>query len=329
LEVYRRNLYSLRRLILTGTSQQRNRVMHMFTQQWVDQLVASLINAQAGPRAWISETLDVATACSLLPQQGLSVSSSSSGSSSPLNQQQQQHAQQQQQQQQKISPLAALMWHIQQLVNPDELVNKMQVEFKTVRDGIAYDTTAQALLQLHQQAAGAELHSSDSSDQTNQQQQQRVASVPLNVSEIQVLTQQQLQELAAYLVQDQQLPWPTPRFQVGFNLHLALAAHATLFGTPAAAAYSSLSSGQPRPAGSSGSSKDSSSSSSSSSSGAAFSGEQLQLPEDLSVVGGGVLASQRPAITGRHATKVRMQPGVAKIPVSAIALCSGGSQDAS
>lgn len=275
LEVYRRNLYSLRRLILTGDNQQRNRVMHMFIQQWVDQLVARLIDPAAGPAAWTRETLDTTTALAA----GLGSSSSSRkdsrGSSSSDGSQQEQ---------QRISPLAALMWHIHRLVNPAELVNKMQVEFKTVADGIAYDTTAQMLMQLTQAAA-------DSGGQQQQQQQQRTAHIPLNVSEIPVLSQEQVQQLAAYLVQGKDLPWPKPSFQVGFRTQLALAAHAKLFGTPAAAAYGSSSN-------SSRSRRSGSVSSSSNGSGAMSVPEDWCLPE-------GLLAMQRPVVKGRHAAKVR------------------------
>uniref|UniRef100_A0A383VIS3 chloroplast protein-transporting ATPase n=1 Tax=Tetradesmus obliquus TaxID=3088 RepID=A0A383VIS3_TETOB len=293
LEVYRRNLYSLRRLILTGDSQQRNRVMHMFIQQWVDQLVASLIDAAAGPAAWTRETLSAAEALAVPAAAGMatqqygrpaspnsrrsssSIGSGSLGSSSSEAARQQQ----QQQQQQRISPLSALMWHIHRLVNPPELVNKMQVEFKTVADGIAYDTTAQTVLQLTQAAAASGNGSSQ-----QQQQQPRVATVPINVAEVTVLGPEQVQQLAAYLVEGAALPWPVPQFQVGFKTQLALAAHAKLFGTPAAAAYSS--------------SHTTTSSSSSSS-------EPLQLPEHWSLPEG-LLAMQRPPVKGRHAAKVQV-----------------------
>jgi hypothetical protein len=280
LEVYRRNLYSLRRLILTGDSQQRNRVMHMFIQQWVDQLVASLIDPAAGPPGWTRETLSTAEALAVPAAAGMAAhqygrAASPANSSSSIGNSSSSEAAGQQQQQQRISPLASLMWHIHQLVNPPELVNKMQVEFKTVADGVAYDTTAQTLMQLSQAAAAG---SNGSSQQ--QQQQQRVATVPINVAEVTVLGPEQVQQLAAYLVEGAALPWPIPQFQVGFKTQLALAAHAKLFGTPAAAAYSS------------------SHSSSSSSS------EPLQLPEHWSPPEG-LLAMQRPPLKGRHAAKVR------------------------
>ncbi|WIA21429.1 hypothetical protein OEZ85_000643 [Tetradesmus obliquus] len=73
------------------------------------------------------------------------------------------------------------------------------------------------------------------------------------------------------------------RNRVGFKTQLALAAHAKLFGTPAAAAYSS--------------SHTSTSSSSSS--------EPLQLPEHWSLPEG-LLAMQRPPVKGRHAAKVQV-----------------------
>lgn len=270
LEVYRRNLYSLRRLILTGDSQQRNRVMHMFIQQWVDQLVAALIDPAVGPAGWTRESLDTARA--LAANLG-SISSSkdrlTGKDSSPDS------SRDGSQQQQQISPLAALMWHIHRLVNPPELVNKLQVEFKTVANGVAYDSTAQMLLQLTQVAAA---------DGSNGQP--RTAHIPLNVSEVTVLSPEQVQDLAAYLMQGKDLPWPKPGFQVGLKTQLALAAHAKLFGTPAAAVYSSGegNGGLGQVAGES--------------SGAVYVAEESCLPK-------GVLAMQRPAVKGRHAAKVR------------------------
>eukprot|EP00879_Flechtneria_rotunda_P017132 GHRR01017942.1.p1 GENE.GHRR01017942.1~~GHRR01017942.1.p1 ORF type:complete len:543 (+),score=236.66 GHRR01017942.1:82-1629(+) len=274
LEVYRRNLYSLRRLILTGDSQQRNRVMHMFIQQWVDQIVATFIDPSAGPAAWTAETLDAASALS-----GFSKPQSSSGSSSP------------QQQQQRVSPLGALMWHLHRLVNPPEMLNKLQIEFRTLQDGVAYDTTAQTLLQLQQQAAAAS-SSNGTSSREQQQPQQRVASVPVNITEVPVLTAEQLQQLAAYLTEGKPLPWPLPRFQAGLKTQLALAAHARLFGTPPAAAYSSSTSNST-----------SSHSSSSNPGGAGGVIEPLALPEDWSA-SDSVLSTQRPPVNGRHAAKV-------------------------
>lgn len=195
---------------------------------------------------------------------------------------QQQHWHQQQQQAGgKVSPLGALIWHIHRLVNPPEMVNKMQVEFKTLVDGVAYDSTVQTLLQLGQQQAGGEA----ASGQGRKQQQPQMATVPLHISELQVLTQEQIQQLAAYLVQGQPLTWPQPRFEVSFKTQLAFAAHAKLFGTPAAAAYSS------------------SGSSSSKQQQGQQQQEPLKLPEEWCLPQG-VLATQRPAVKGRYAAQV-------------------------
>jgi hypothetical protein len=273
--VYRRNLYSLRRLILTGDNQQRNWVMHMFIQQWVDQLVARFIDPNQGPAAWTRESLDAAEALAQAATGGsLLGSSRQQGGSS-------------QQQSGQVSPLSALIWHIHRLVNPHEVVNKMQVEFKTLVDGVAYDSTAQTLLQLGQQQTGGE-------GAAGQQQQQRMATVPLQISELQVLTQEQIQQLAAYLMQGQPLTWPQPRFEVSFKTQLAFAAHARLFGTPAAAAYNG-SSEQPL--------------------GQQQQQEALRLPEEWCLPQG-VLATQRPAVKGRHAAKVRatFAPGAGQVP---------------
>jgi len=270
--VYRRNLYSLRRLILTGDNQQRNWVMHMFIQQWVDQLVARFIDPNAGPMAWTRESLDAAAALGPAAAGGSLLGSSRQQQGSSNGSQPQQGG--------RVSPLGALIWHIHRLVNPPEMVNKMQVEFKTLVDGVAYDSTAQTLLQLgRQQAAG------DAGLGQQNQQQQRIATVPLQISELQVLTQEQTQQLASYLVQGTPLTWPQPGFEVSFKTQLAFAAHARLFETPAAAAYGSSSSSIQQPG---------------------QQQEPLQLPEEWCLPQG-VLATQRPAVKGRCAAKVGPQ----------------------
>lgn len=297
--MYRRNLYSLRRLILTGDNQQRNWVMHMFIQQWVDQQVARFIDPQQGPAAWTRESLDAAAALAPAGAAGGLLGGSREQGSGVGG------GTQQQQQGGKVSPLSALIWHIHRLVNPPELVNKMQVEFRTLVDGIVYDSTAQTLLQLGQQQSGGE---GGPAGAGGQQQQQRVATVPVQVSELQVLSQEQIQQLAAYLMQGKPLPWPQPRFEVGFKTQLAFAAHARLFGTPAAAslggAASSSSEQQP-----------------------GQQQEPLRLPEEWCLPRG-VLATQRPAVKGRHAAKVgssERQTAVcllgASLPLPLLLLC--------
>jgi hypothetical protein len=287
--VYRRNLYSLRRLILTGDNQQRNWVMHMFIQQWVDQLVARFIDPNQGPVAWTRESLNAAEALAQAGTGGsLLGSSRQQGGSS-------------QQQSGQVSPLSALIWHIHRLVNPPEMVNKMQVEFKTLVDGVAYDSTAQTLLQLGQQQMGGKGAAG--------QQQQRMATVPLHISELQVLTQEQLQQLAAYLMQGQPLTWPQPRFEVSFKTQLAFAAHARLFGTPAAAAFIEGSSGE-QPLGQQQQQQQ----------------EPLRLPEEWCLPQG-VLATQRPAVKGRHAAKVKaaLAPGAGQVSPAILWLFTSSS----
>ncbi len=141
---------------------------------------------------------------------------------------------------QRYSPLSALMLTVNRLVNPPEIVGKTQVEFRQMVDGVAYDTTAQTLLQLLQ---GGDPSSPSSSTPNGSPGQdgaaaaappQRPASLPLSVPEIQVLTPQQLQELALFLLTGAELPWPRPAFQASLKTHLAFAGHARLFGTPAA-----------------------------------------------------------------------------------------------
>ncbi|GBF93826.1 pre translocase subunit [Raphidocelis subcapitata] len=206
LEGYRRNLYALRRLMLAGTADQRRRAVHLYIQQWVDEQVARLIDPRAHPSAWLEERIPAGPDGEpLLPSPGQPGGQSGGQSGVP-----------------RYSPLSALMASVNGLVNPPQLVGKTQVEFRSVIDGVAYDSTAQTLLQLlgGSPADGAAA----------------AASLPLAVPEVAVLTQRQLAELAAYLLDAAPLPWPRPAFQVSLKTHLALSAHARLFATPAAPA---------------------------------------------------------------------------------------------
>ncbi|KAF8056765.1 SECA2 [Scenedesmus sp. PABB004] len=281
LEAYRRNLYSLRRLILTGDGRQRSRVVHMFIQQWADALVAALIDPSAGPAAWTRESLDAAAVLSAPPGTAGAAAAAaaaraggagacgsaggSSGGSAAVPQ--------------RVSPLAALMWHCHRLVNPPGLLaGGAQVEFRALSsDGVAVrDTTARALLQLSQAAAPPSSGGGRSAPA-------RATSLPLGVAEVAVLTPQQLQQLAAYLTQGAPLPWPAPHFEAGLSTRLALAAHAKLFGTPAAATCGAGSEAAARGGGAS---------------------APLQLRERAGAAAGLLGTSQRPPLRGRHAARV-------------------------
>jgi hypothetical protein len=262
--MYRRNMYSLRRLILTGDHQQRRQVLHLFTQQWVDQAVSRFIDPVKHPREWMAETLDAATAlaapaAAAAPGGRGRRQVPSAGSTAG--------------QQQKVSPLAALMWHINQLVNPDSAVDQMAVEFKTVVDGVAYDSTAATLQQL--QAASSSNGTTSSSSSSN-------VRVPVNLVKVDVLTAEQLTQLAAYLMQDAPLPWPAPSFPPSFKTQLALLTHARLFDTPLVHQQQQQASGN------------NPNTTTSSSSG----GSLQQLLPELAV------AQQRPALHGPYSDKV-------------------------
>ncbi|KAF5842425.1 SecA DEAD-like domain-containing protein [Dunaliella salina] len=59
LEDYRRSVYSLRRLLLLGTQQQRTQVLYMFVQFWVDQLVAKYMGSGSSAD-WMRDTVPLA-----------------------------------------------------------------------------------------------------------------------------------------------------------------------------------------------------------------------------------------------------------------------------
>ncbi|KAF8056768.1 secA [Scenedesmus sp. PABB004] len=286
LEAYRRNLYSLRRLILTGDGRQRSRVVNMFIQQWADALVAALIDPGAGPAAWTRESLDAAAVLSAPPSAagaaaaaaaaragGAGACGSAGGSSGGSAMAPQ-----------RVSPLAALMWHCHRLVNPPELLaGGAQVEFRARADddAVAHDATARALFQLSQAAAP----SSSGVGGAHRSAAARAAPLPLGVAEVAVLTPQQLQQLAAYLTQGAPLPWPEPHLEGGLSTRLALAAHAKLFGTPAAAACGAGSEAAAGRGGDVGVSA------------------PLQLHEQAGAAAGLLGTSQRPPLRGRHAAR--------------------------
>jgi hypothetical protein len=122
--------------------------------------------------------------------------------------------------------------------------------------------------------------------QQQQQQQQNVVSMPFNVVKVEVLTEQQVKELALYLTQDEPLPWPKPSFRPGFKTQLAMLAHARLFDTPLAGKVNSSSS------------KGSRSSSSGSS------GSRNGSSSVLGLLPEGAVATQRPKLEGQYAEKV-------------------------
>jgi hypothetical protein len=109
--------------------------------------------------------------------------------------------------------------------------------------------------------------------------------VPLAVPEVAVLTQQQLSELAGYLLSGSALPWPRPGFQLPLKTHLALSAHARLFKTPAAAAGAAAAAA----AGGSGGG-----------SGAAAAAREVEERRRVEAAVG----AQRPKLAGRNADKV-------------------------
>ena len=193
-----------------------------------------------------------------------------------------------------VSPLTALIWHLNNLVNPASQVNSMEVGFRSVVGGKVVDTTVDTLRQISNQQGTASTSSSSTSSTSSStsegnskqlQQQQTVVSMPFNVVKVDVLMEHQVKELALYLTQDEPLRWPKPSFRPGFKTQLALLAHARLFDTPLAGRGSISSS----------SSKEWYNSSSSSGAGSMLGA----LPE-------GAVATQRPKLEGRYEEKVRV-----------------------
>jgi hypothetical protein len=91
------------------------------------------------------------------------------------------------------------------------------VEFREVVNGVSYDVTASTLSQLLQGGDGAGLTDPAGGPLTGSnplQQQFQQQQMALSVPEVAVLTQRQLQELAAHLLSSAPLPWPRAEFQV-------------------------------------------------------------------------------------------------------------------
>lgn len=127
LEGYRRNLYALRRLMLCGSPEQRQRAVHLYIQQWADERVGRLIDPAAKPSDWLSETLTPAQAAALLDGGGGAAGAAAAAAASGAGAAGAAAAGGEDSGGPRVSPLAALMAAVNRLVNPPELVGKMTV----------------------------------------------------------------------------------------------------------------------------------------------------------------------------------------------------------
>ncbi|KAG1663910.1 hypothetical protein FOA52_002673 [Chlamydomonas sp. UWO 241] len=248
-EEYRRSIYSLRRLMLRGSAQQRTQVIYMFIQMWADRTVSETLDANGGPLSWVTPTLPppgAAAAAAASAQgsppapNGASSSSSSSGggggasssigggaggggtSAGAL-----------------VSPIALLLQRAFRLVNPEGMTASTQVEFREVQDGVSKDVTVQkvlsmfgALQQPNKPPGGSDGDGyGGDEDGGGGDGSVGMAQLRLDLEELPLMSPQQVAQLAAFATGTaDDLPWPEPRIRAGVRQSLALATHAAIFG---------------------------------------------------------------------------------------------------
>ncbi|KAG2432243.1 hypothetical protein HXX76_009162 [Chlamydomonas incerta] len=211
MEEYRRNLYTLRRLVLAGGDMQRGQIAYVLIQRYVDELVGRHLDAHSPPQRWLEESVraDVLPACQLLPgvappqslrtQQALGVVP-------PV----------------LVSPLQAVLHCLRVLVNPPGRTTKTFVDFSAVTSAAATDPTVRKTLELFGVTRGGEGSGQPSS-----------LPVYMQVEELEVLSPDQIANLAAYIAGTGPLQWPVPpqrEIAGNFRLQLQLLTHRRLFG---------------------------------------------------------------------------------------------------
>lgn len=169
-------------------------VGYMLMQQWVDAAVGRLLDGRAGPSAWVAETLDWATVA------GPAAAAAAAGTAAAGA---------------KVSPLAALMWRLNQMVNPQAVTEQLQVSFQGAAGEDTTLASLQKLLGMQQPTEGAAAAAGGRSG----------GALPLSVVEVQLLTGEQLARLAGYLQGSCALPWVQPSYQPSLKASLALATH--------------------------------------------------------------------------------------------------------
>jgi len=236
LERYRANAYRLRRLILCGDARQRNQVALVALQQWADGLVSRFLDPKAGPEAWVAETLEPAAAFSggaaalaaAMGQAGAGEAAAYEGGG-------------------KVSPLAAVMWHVTRLVNPGGgagIVSAAHGGGEGGGDGlelVAGDArAAEALRQLLLAASGGDGGEGGGGGGGGNGSSSSSPSFPFSAApppaaarlvEVDVLAPREAAQLARYLALGEPLKWPRPAAPPTLRSALALATHRRLFGS--------------------------------------------------------------------------------------------------
>ncbi|KAG2446977.1 hypothetical protein HYH02_008131 [Chlamydomonas schloesseri] len=211
MEEYRRNLYTLRRLVLTGGDMQRGQIAYVLIQRYVDELVGRHLDAHSPPQRWLEESVraELLPACQLLPGVAppqSTVTQQALGVVPPV----------------LVSPLQAVLHCLRVLVNPPGRTTKTFVDFSAVTTAAATDPTVRKTLELFGVAKGGEGSGQPSS-----------LPVYMQVEELEVLSPEQIANLAAYIAGTGPLQWPVPpqrEIAGNFKLQLQLLTHRRLFG---------------------------------------------------------------------------------------------------
>jgi hypothetical protein len=237
LERYRANAYRLRRLVLTGDSRQRNQVAYVALQQWVDALVSRFLDPKGGPREWLAETLDAGVAFSggaaalAAAMGGVGGGGGGEGAAAAAATVEGAAA--------KVSPLAAVMWHVTRLVNPGGgagvVIDGYEGSSALLEVAGADQRATEALRQLLAAASdGAGASSSSSSTLAPFPFAAAPTPQAARLVEVDVLEPEEAAQVARYLATGEgPLEWksPPPAAPLTLRSALALATHRRLFGT--------------------------------------------------------------------------------------------------
>ncbi|GLC77083.1 hypothetical protein PLESTF_001882400 [Pleodorina starrii] len=265
MEEYRRNLYTLRRLVLCGGDMQRAQIAYVLMQRYVDELVHRYLDPAQSPAQWLRESVPLES----LPGAPAQEPPPGAPPGRP-------------QQPTRVSPLQAVLFSLRMLVNPPGRTTKTFVDFSQVTDAAAANPTVRKMLDLFgvtkQGAGGGGGGGADGGAD------KPYIPVYMQVEELEVLTSEQLRNLAEYIAGTAPLEWPVPparEIHGNFKLQLQLRTHRRLFGYGAVHAPS----GQPPP----------------SSASAAAAAEELLGRLEMSATKG---LMQRPPLRGPFAEKV-------------------------
>lgn len=258
LEDYRRSVYSLRRLLLLGTQQQRTQVLYMFVQFWVDQMVAKYMG-NGSTADWMRDTVPLADVPSEVraatagaaDRAAATVASSVPGMSAPSTAARRE----------TVSPLLAVLTQLEQAVNPGGRLKHVQWEFKDIVDASKNSTTRSVLefMGVLQPAKGPlgqeqqEPASASSASSIPPPPSINLLSMPLSFDYLEILTLEERMELGVFMAQNggyqgpwdwlqplkrtlglspgpSTLSWPAYRGKLTARQQLGIATHARLYG---------------------------------------------------------------------------------------------------